>query len=204
MNPNDTMLLMAVSFVLGLFLGRAIWRYVPPAKTFPLPGPLPEDEYRSRRQQNNDRYLDSMAKYDKLVPWASGGALVLSATFLKSIVGGASEPTKCFLGASWAFLVLSLLSSLLSQYTSSRIFSWRNRYLEVLQNPPQPSAADEVRHEWEKQARYYDKLASRTYTQRLNELAGISLVIGLLLLLIFTFLNAPFGKEPPTSASPGR
>ena len=86
-----TVIPVVVAFGLGVLLARRIWRFVPPPQdeTVALPGPLPPEEYQRRRQRNNDGYLDSMSKYDKLVPWASGGALVLSATFLSTLVGGA-------------------------------------------------------------------------------------------------------------------
>lgn len=194
-----TVIPVVVAFGLGVLLARRIWRFVPPPQdeTVALPGPLPPEEYQRRRQRNNDGYLDSMSKYDKLVPWASGGALVLSATFLSTLVGGASESTKWFLAGSWGSLLVSLLSSLGSQYASTRIYSWRNRYLEVLQKPLEPSAKPNVKEDWEKQARYYDWLASRNgrRTRRLNECAGLSLVLGLLLLVTFAFLNAPFGDR---------
>ena len=40
-------------------------------------------EHARRRDRLDRGYTDSMNQYDKLVPWASGGALVLSVTFIE-------------------------------------------------------------------------------------------------------------------------
>lgn len=146
-----------------------------------------------------------MAKYDKLVPWASGGALVLSITFLGSLTSGASHSTRWLLAASWAALLLSLLSSLWSQYTSTRISIWRNRYLEALQSPPPVSSGESQRRDWEERARYYEARRSSNgrLTRRCNVTAGISLVGGLLFLALFALSNAQFEQPIQTGDAAG-
>lgn len=163
----------------------------------PLPAPLDPAEYQRRRDYNDRRYLESMAQYDKLVPWASGGALVLSMTFLQSFAPYATPITKWCLAAAWLALTLALLSSLYSQYASSRISSWRNSFLEILQNPPSASADDQTKREWENRARGFEQRyrSSARWTKRLNLLGGALLIAGLILLGIFGFTSAPFGKH---------
>jgi hypothetical protein len=164
--------------------------------TEPLPAPLPEDEYRQRTERSREAYLQSMEKYDKLVPWASGGAMVLSITFLNSLAGRALITTSWILACAWASLILSFLSSIGSQYTSSRIHSWQGALLRTLQKPPDPAGTVE-RRVWEEEARRYERRFQRNgaFTQYLNVAAGVLLTLGLALLAVFAYLNAPFGKR---------
>jgi len=88
--------------VVGLIAGRVVWRQPPDLtqSTQPLPGPLPDDEYRQRTERSREAYRQSMEKYDKLVPWASGGAIVLSITFLNSLAGRALTSTSWVLACA--------------------------------------------------------------------------------------------------------
>ena len=184
--------------LVGLIAGRAVWRQptVRVQSPKPLPAPLPDDEYRQRSERSREAYLQSMEKYDKLVPWASGGAMVLSITFLNSLAGRALTSTSWLLACAWVSLIVSFLSSIVSQYTSSRIHSWQRAFLRTLQKPPGPAATADERLVWEREARRYERLVQRngTFTQCLNVAAGVLLTLGLALLAVFTYLNAPFGK----------
>ncbi len=185
--------------LVGLVAGRAVWRQSTTEggqSSKPLPGPLPDDEYRQRSERAREGYLASMEKYDKLVPWASGGAMVLSITFLNSLAGKALSSTSWLLACAWISLIASFLSSIVSQYTSSRIHSWQRAFLQTLQEPPGAAATPDERRVWEQEARRYERRVQRngTFTQCLNVAAGLLLTVGLGLLAVFAYLNAPFGK----------
>jgi hypothetical protein len=188
------------AFLFGLIVGWVIWRQPNVREPFPkpLPAPLPDDEYRQRSERSREAYRQSMEKYDKLVPWASGGAMVLSITFLNSLAGRAHPSTSWLLGCAWASLIASFLSSFASQYTSSRIHSWRGAFLQALQEPPVQAATNDDRLVWEKEVRRYECLVQRNgmFTQCLNVGAGALLTLGLAFLAVFAYLNAPFGKAP--------
>ena len=133
-----------------------------------------------------------MNQYDKLVPWASGGALVLSVTFIEKFGQNASPNTGWLLGTSWVLLGLSLLSSLLSQYASTRMYSWRLRELENVQRPLD-SRAESCAGE----ALRLNRLAGLwgTATKWFTFLSGVVLLVGgLMCLARFAYLNAPFRR----------
>jgi hypothetical protein len=162
-----------------------------------VPPPLEPDEYEAMFERNRQGYLDAMSQYDKLVPWASGGALVVSLTFIRSFAPVAQPWTKWILGAAWLALVGALLSSILSQYSSTRIKVWGRRYLEARQNPPGRRKKGVEFEKWKNEAIGFDRLRRRhgRNTKLLNVLAGILLSAGLLLLGVFALVAVPFGSS---------
>src|SRR6266496_2371283 len=96
-----------------------------------LPPPLNDEQYEKSRSFYIEMYRASMQQYDKLVPWAAGGALVLSTTLLHDIAT-ASAGTRSLLGLSWLFLFLSLMGAVASHFTSSRIYSSERAAIDLL------------------------------------------------------------------------
>ena len=187
-----------LELVIAAFLGFVAGWYVRglrPAHSVSTPRrtePWDPHEHARRRDRLDRGYTDSMNQYDKLVPWASGGALVLSVTFIEKFGQNASPNTGWLLGTSWVLLGLSLLSSLLSQYASTRMYSWRLRELEHVQQPLESRAES-----WAGEARRFDRLAGLwgTATKWLTFLSGVVLLVGgLMFLARFAYLNAPFRR----------
>jgi hypothetical protein len=125
---------LALTFAAGLgggWFARSTWgRFDSPPQRVQ---PLPHDDYLARRERLDRAYTESMREYDRLVTWASGGALLVSVTFLEKLAPNPRQGTEWLLATGWALLVGALLLSLLSQYASSRIHSWRLRELNQLQ-----------------------------------------------------------------------
>lgn len=90
---------------------------------------LSDDEYQRDRKFYIEMYRASMEQYDKLVPWAAGGALVLSVTLLHDATGTAA--TRSVIALSWVALFVSLTASIVGHFTSSRTYSYARGVLVV-------------------------------------------------------------------------
>lgn len=158
--------------------------------------PLEQPEYEKRLEYIDHRYHDAMAQYDKLVPWAAGGGLVVSLTFVGSFAPVAPPWTKLILALAWAALVAALVCSILSQYSSTRIQVWAKSHLKSRQNPPPSTADATVREAWRQKTLEAERRAGTSghRTKLLNVWAGVLLVAGLVALGCFALLAVPFGK----------
>jgi len=198
-----SILRLAIAFALGygvaLLVARIRSRTSSPSgqEMKLIPPPLSEEDFEKRMEANDKRYHEAMAQYDKLVPWAAGGALVVSLSFVSSFSPVAASWTKLILASAWVALSFALLSSILSQYSSTRIQVWAKNYLQSRQNPPVASADVSVISEWNRQTLEFERRSRRRgrNTKLLNVVAGVSLVIGLLTLGAFAILAVPFGTE---------
>ena len=183
----------ATALVVDKFKSRSAT--VEPEPSGHIPLPLKREEYDRWLAGNDKRYHDAMAQYDRLVPWASGGALVISLSFVTAFSEVAPPSTKWFLAFAWLALAGALLSSILSQYASTRIQVWAKRYMESRQNPPKKGADATLILDWKRKALEFERRVrvSARATKVLNVLAGALLVIGLLALGAFATLAVPFG-----------
>ena len=166
-----------------------LWRTVRPTGPVRQPSrtaPYDHDEYLRRLDRLDRAYTDSIKEYDRLVTWISGGALGVSVTFAERLGPQVRDGTEWLLAAGWITLGGALLTSLWSQYASSRVHSWRRRELDHLQTEivNRPVA-------WEQEARRLN-LVSRLYgrtTKWLTFASGVLLVGGFMLLARYAFLN---------------
>ncbi len=164
-----------------------------------VPPPVEEAEYERRLEYIDRRYQEAMAQYDKLVPWAAGGGLVVSLTFVASFASVAPSWTKAILALAWAALVFALLCSILSQYSSTRIQVWAKSYLNSRQNPPGDAAEVTVLEDWRRKTLDFERRSNRSghWTKLLNVCAAVFLVAGLVALGCFAILAVPFVKAVP-------
>lgn len=188
----------AVGLAIGLVIGRIRWHRDQLSSTDAdgVTRPLSKEEYEKSLAKADERYHDAMALYDKLVPWAAGGALVVSLSFVSSFSKVVPRESKWILASAWGALVLALLSSILSQYSSTRIQVWRMAYLRSRQNPPKKSADDATVEKWRNEILEFQRKSSKSgrWTKRLNVSGGVLLIVGLLALGGFAILAVPFGN----------
>ena len=151
--------------------------------------PLDHEDYLRERDALALSYTQSIQEYDRLVTWASAGALGLSITFLEKFGQGADSATAWLLGVGWIALGASFAASLWSQYFSSRIHSWKLKELRHLQ-----LATGDRPKTWTDDAVHLDTVAGRygKATKRLTFISGVLLIVGITLVATFAFLNAPF------------
>jgi hypothetical protein len=162
--------------------------------------PLAHDDYLKQREALRVSYTESIREYDRLVTWASAGALGLSVTFLEKFGQDADVRTAWWLGVGWASLLAAFATSLWSQYASSRIHSWRRNELDHLQLEPAKRLTT-----WQTEAVRLHRVASRYgfATKWLTFISGVLLVGGIMFVATFAFLNAPFKPaENTTSDAP--
>ncbi len=161
--------------------------------------PLDHADYLQQRDYLKLSYTESIKEYDRLVTWASAGALGLSITFLEKFGQNADRGTAWLLGVGWTSLGAAFAASLWSQYFSSRIHSWRWRELDHLQLEPAERPTN-----WAPEAVRLERVASRygTTTRRLTFTSGVLLIGGIVSVASFAFLNAPFKPAEVTSQEP--
>ena len=195
-------LIFSLGFLLGLVAGPAFsrWRTRQRDGTVAEAGsvlpPLTQQEFEKRLEYIDRRYHEAMAQYDKLVPWAAGGGLVVSLTFVASLARVVPPWSKLILASAWAALVFALLCSILSQYYSTRIQVWAKRHLYARQNPPGEMANATALDEWRRKTVEFKRKSDRSghRTKWLNVGAVILLIAGLVLLGLFAVLAVPFGR----------
>jgi hypothetical protein len=186
-------LIMAAVFVAGLAGGW--WARVWWLSALPAPrrvDPLEHDEYLSRRERLDRAYTESIREYDHLVTWASGGALIVSITFIEKLAPHPRLDTAWALSVSWALLAGAFLLSLVSQYASSRVHSWRMNELDHMQK-----SGDERLECWTHEAGRLTR-GTRvwgTATKWSTFLSGVVLVAGVIALSTFAFMNTPFSPS---------
>ncbi len=130
----------------------------------------PEDlEYRNLLISTQHQLNDS---YDKLVVTLSGGALALSITFLKDIVSLKDAEFVWMLILSWSLFILSLAS----------IFGEILFGIEAYKKAVTQLDEDTIRSE--KVGGLFSSL-----TKWFSRIAAVSLVVGLLTISLFIFLN---------------
>ena len=155
-----------------------------------LPPPIDAQQYEKARSFYIEMYRSSMQQYDKLVPWAAGGALVLSTTLLHdAALKTDSLLPRVLLAASWLFLFVALISSIVGHFSSSRVYSSARAALDISQN----SKATDVE---KREAGEHDRIANwnNRFSYWTNYVAGGALILGLGLLSAWAFLSL-FAKE---------
>jgi len=137
---------------------------------------LDKETYHSTRQAYNEAELEMSGRYDKWVLTLSGGALGLSITFIEKIAKNPTADTLLWLKISWACLVLSLLSALLSLVTSQSAIRENRQELD--------SAHSENRAPRLSFPRWFTWI-----TNALNWGSLLLFIVGVAFLCIFSFKN---------------
>jgi len=145
-----------------------------------------------RRELNNFQFQQSLS-YDKTAIVISGGALGLSLTFIKDVIG-AHEPSMTYLlWCGWGMLVLAIFCTLSSFLLSVRAYQRQREILDF---------------EYAKPDEKFDNPNCWTHRVELaNRISLVSIVLGVGLLTIFVSTNAwsskmaVRGAPPPTSPS---
>ena len=150
--------------------------------------PLGVEEYEKRRDRLDRAYTESMREYDRLVTWASGGALLASITFVEKLAPQPLSETTRLLAISWGLLAVAFLLSLTSQYASSRVHSWRVNELDHLQSQVETRTAA-----WAPEAGRLLRGAKAwgKATKWSTFFSGVALVAGMVVLSMFAFQNMP-------------
>jgi len=138
--------------------------------------PLDPGTYIKTRQSYDEAELEVSGRYDKWILTLSGGALGLSITFIEKIANNPTPDTLFWLKFSWAFLVISLLTALLSLVTSQSAIRENRKELDSANsNGRAPSLSF---------PRWFSCL-----TNILNWGSLISFILGVIFLCVFSFKN---------------
>jgi len=89
-----------------------------PDQSQAIPPRLPARQLATKIEASRKGYAEAMAQYDRLIPWASAGALVISFTFVSDFADVAPTWTKWMLAVAWLALAGALVCSIFSQYAS--------------------------------------------------------------------------------------
>lgn len=169
---------LALGFAAGFKVGRSRHqRTLPNPVEDKIPEPQSKEEFEADRSFYIDMYKEEMQQYDKLVPWAAGGALVLSASLLHNLL---SMPRYLgLLGGSWVSLFVALATAIIGHFMSTRIYSSQRAMVE----------AQQARRDAE--YRRHERIAKRSgqFVSWTNYISGGALLVGLGLLGVFAYLN---------------
>jgi len=157
--------------------------------------PLDPETYIKIRQSYDEAELEVSGRYDKWILTLSGGALGLSITFIDKIAKNPTSDTLFWLKFSWGFLVIALLTALLSLVTSQSAIRENRKKLD--------SANSDERAPSLRFPRWFSCL-----TNILNWGSLISFILGVIFLCVFSFKNVDksiidggnnYGKEAATT-----
>src|SRR5437667_11350946 len=97
------------SFIAGALLNyRYVTRATARARRTALPTPLAPEVYAKRRVELVDMYRYGQQQYDRLVPWGSGGALLVSITLLEKLIQVPAPGSMPILAVGWGWLFAAL------------------------------------------------------------------------------------------------
>jgi hypothetical protein len=142
------------------------------------PPTIPYDEYLRQRQGFVEAGQRGRQRLDQLLIAGATGALVLSVTFLEKIAPHPVLRSRPYLLLGWVMLLLALALSMLGYEASTRAFSDGIRGLDrqILTG----KLYDPTTNVWDRR------------TAGLNRASLAAFFVGMVLLVLFAFLNVPF------------
>lgn len=126
------------------------------------------EEYRNHLVESRQKAFED---FDKTVLALSGGALGISITFVKDLLGPGTLACRGCLLTSWVCWGASVLTVLVSYYASQLTLNRAIKQIDAGKRPPRPGGF------------------FRVLTLTLNALGGLLFVAGLVLLIIFVSQN---------------
>ncbi|HEY4941908.1 MAG TPA: hypothetical protein VII56_10810 [Rhizomicrobium sp.] len=154
---------------------------------------LTEDDYRTARASTEAALGDQQKFLDQTVLTLAGGGLGLSIAFLKDFGSPPSYVWMLFVGG--LLLVVSIIAVLLSLHTSNAAFSKYVRELDAASEAGFPPGKALFEGN-------YVNSAARV-TQLLNWIASIFLVLGIVFLAAFGYINEARKTRTPMSNGDG-
>ena len=141
--------------------------------------PLTNQEYFEERRLLLGARQRGYQRADQMIVGGAAGALVLSVTFLRNLGSVAGLLASEWLVLAWCLLLLALLLSLLSNYTSAKSFDVELKRLEAwLHEEKLPT------NQWSALTRWFGLIT------------GLLFVFGIAALAFFAYKNAPFQLQP--------
>jgi hypothetical protein len=144
---------------------------------------IPDQKYQvylDERKSLNDAIKETSHQFDKAILTLAAGALALSLTFIKDIAPNPKTNTLILLFFAWGAFIISILSTLISFFTSQKACQ---RQIAILEREFLEEHAQEQLSKMEN--------PYTIYTIRLNIVSITFFIFGVLLLIIFSSLNFP-------------
>ena len=141
--------------------------------------PLTNQEYFEERKLLLGARQRGYQRADQMIVGGATGALVLSVTFLRSLGSEAGLLASEWLVSAWVLLLLALLLSLLSNYTSAKSFD-----VEILRLDAWLHGEKRPANQWSALTRWFGLIT------------GLLFVVGIAALAFFAYKNAPFQLQP--------
>src|SRR5258708_3321958 len=129
-----TLVVGGAALVAGGFLGRWLERRdVKKARALHKPTPMDPKAYDERWDYVVASYQHGQDQYDRLIPWGSGGALLLSVGLLENLIKHPLAGTLWTLAVGWAGLFAALASSVCGHWFSARMYEADKKALDLAQ-----------------------------------------------------------------------
>lgn len=143
-------------------------------------------EYAQERAKLDDASLEAGGRYDRAVLTISTGALALSIVFVEKIASKPATYTVFLLVIAWTLLLVSIVFELLAldasqRATTEQISILDEKYMTLLYGDD--GLLQEILHETPQENPFSKKVS------RYNTLSFLALVVGIVLIMIFSALN---------------
>ena len=181
-----TLVEIAASFVAGGLVGRWLGRrdVVGEARHLPPPAPMAENEYVEHRKNVIRSYKHGQQQFDRLIPWGSGGALLLSVGVLERLIRHPLPGTTVILAAGWAALFIALATAIFGHQCSTRAYESELNAIDLAQKG---QLNDDERGRHLRLTRTTSTMDS--WTRVCNWTSMIGFLGGVALLIVFAFVN---------------
>jgi hypothetical protein len=158
-----------------------------------------QKEYLEQRKTFIDLQHQVSQSLDKMVITLAGGALGLSFTFIRQVVPEAKAETIGLLATSWVLLVIALLSTFLSVFTSQVGMIKATEELDIIYG--RKISQQRHQHILKSVCSFIGKSFNSTFgwrplTQILNFVAIVLTIVGLIFLIIFGVQNIALTQYP--------
>jgi len=180
-----TLVVGGATLVAGGLLGRWLERRsVKKAKAIHKPKAMDPKAYDERWNFVVASYQHGQDQYDRLIPWGSGGALLLSVGLLENLIKHPLPGTTWALAGGWAGLFAALASSVCGHWFSARMYEADKNAMDLAQKG---SLSDDEKVEHWRLTR--TTATMDRWTRALNWISLIGFLGGAALVILFAFLN---------------
>jgi FtsH-binding integral membrane protein len=145
--------------------------------------------YLDERKSLNDAIKETQRQFDKAILTLAAGALALSLTFITNVVTFPKAETLCLLSSSWIAFVISIISTLISFFSSQKACT---KQIEIMEN-------EFLEERQETNDKKRQKNPYNLYTTLLNITSITFFILGVILLMCFTSINLKVKKEEAMS-----
>lgn len=151
------------------------------------------ESYKRQRTKLDDAALEAGARYDRTVLTLGGGAMALSLTFVEKIAPSPQAWTLALLILAWLALLVSVILQLLALASSQKAIHYQIQVLDV--EYQYYLSSDDLENAAARKQESVTESRHVKNVRRFNEVSRWSLIVGIILLFLFSGFNIQTHKE---------